>query len=462
MSYRVPPSEQVSTTTAADSHPTPTGISTRSIHAGARPEAHTGSVVAPIFQTSTFQMDTPGETRAGFDYARTGTPNRSDLEEVLCELEGATFAAAVNSGTSAEAAVFSALLGPGDEIIIPRDIYGGTYRLLVNEYQRWGVTIRTVDLTNTAELAAAITDKTAIVWVETPSNPGLDIIDIEEAARLAHAANAILAVDSTFATPFLQRPIELGADVVIHSTTKFINGHSDVIGGAVLAGDGSTCPRAAEVIDRLSEHLASVGLGISPFDAWLTRRGIKTLPLRMAKHCENAQIVAEWLESRPEIAEVYYPGLPSHPGHSIAKRQMSGFGGVVSFCTDTEARALSLVSGTELITLAESLGGVESLIDHPATMTHLSVADCELSISPRFIRLSLGIEDIDDILADLEAAFAKSAEAGRAEPAPSEAGSAAATAEATTAEAATAEATTAEAAPGESALSVKADALTGA
>ncbi len=382
------------------------GVSTRSVHAGAAPESHTGSVVAPIFQTSTFQMDVPGETRAGFDYARTGTPNRSDLEEVLCDLEGASYAAAVNSGTSAEVAVFSALLGPGDEIIIPRDVYGGTYRLLVNEYARWGVVIRTVDLTDSQALAAAITDRTAIVWAETPSNPGLDVIDIAETARIAHSANALLAVDSTFATPYLQRPIEFGADLVIHSTTKFINGHSDVIGGAVLAGDGQTCPRAAEVIDRLSSHFASVGLGISPFDAWLTRRGIKTLPVRMAAHCANAQAAAEWLEARPEIAEVYYPGLPSHPGHEIAKRQMSGFGGVVSFSTDTEERALALVRSTKLITLAESLGGVESLIDHPATMTHLAVADCELSISGRFIRLSVGIEDIADILADLDAALA--------------------------------------------------------
>ncbi|MGO2862472.1 MAG: trans-sulfuration enzyme family protein, partial [Brevibacterium sp.] len=259
--------------TATDPHTAPAGISTRSVHSGAMPESHTGSVVAPIFQTSTFMMDTPGETRAGFDYARTGTPNRSDLEDVLCELENASFAAAVNSGTSAEVAVFSALLGPGDEIIIPRDIYGGTYRLLVNEYVRWGVTVRTVDLTDTAALAAAINDKTAIVWVETPSNPGLDIVDIEATAKLAHQANAILAVDSTFATPCLQRPIDLGADVVIHSTTKFINGHSDVIGGAVLAGDGTSCAKAAEAVERLDSYLASVGLGISPFDAWLTRRG---------------------------------------------------------------------------------------------------------------------------------------------------------------------------------------------
>ncbi|MGC3020415.1 MULTISPECIES: trans-sulfuration enzyme family protein [unclassified Brevibacterium] len=384
---------------------TPAGISTRSVHSGAMPEAHTGSVVAPIFQTSTYQMDTPGETRAGFDYARTGTPNRSDLEEALCELENASFAAAVNSGTSAEVAVFSALLGPGDEVILPRDVYGGTFRLLQNEYVRWGVVIRTVDFTDTAALAAAINERTAIIWVETPSNPGLDVIDIAEAARLAHAANALLAVDSTFATPVLQRPLELGADIVVHSTTKFINGHSDVIGGAVLAGDGTSCPRAAEVIDRLESHLASVGLGVSPFDAWLTRRGIKTLPVRMKAHCENAQAVAEWLEGREEVAEVVYPGLPSHPGHEVAKRQMSGFGGVVSLRTDTEERALALVANTKLITLAESLGGVESLIDHPATMTHLAVADSELSISGRFIRLSVGIEDIDDILADLAQAL---------------------------------------------------------
>jgi len=389
---------------------TPAGISTRSVHSGAMPESHTGSVVAPIFQTSTFMMDTPGDTRAGFDYARTGTPNRSDLEEALCELENASFAAAVNSGTSAEVAVFSALLGPGDEIIIPRDVYGGTFRLLKNEYERWGVRIRTVDLTDTSALAEAINERTAIVWVETPSNPGLDIVDIAATARLAHEANAVLAVDSTFATPILQRPIDLGADLVIHSTTKFINGHSDVIGGAVLAGDGTSCARAAEVIERLESHLASVGLGVSPFDAWLTRRGIKTMPVRMAKHSENAQTVAEWLEGRDEIAEVIYPGLPSHPGHEVAKQQMSGFGGVVSLRTDTEARALSLVANTKLITLAESLGGVESLIDHPATMTHLAVADSELSISGTFIRLSVGIEDIDDILADLDQALAATAE----------------------------------------------------
>jgi cystathionine gamma-synthase len=384
---------------------TPAGISTRSVHSGAMPEVHTGSVVAPIFQTSTFMMDTPGETRAGFDYARTGTPNRSDLEEALRELENATFAAAVNSGTSAEVAVFSSLLRPGDEVILPRDVYGGTFRLLQNEYVRWGVTIRTVDLTDSAALKAAINEHTAIVWVETPSNPGLDIVDIAETARLAHAANAVLAVDSTFATPVLQRPLDLGADLVIHSTTKFINGHSDVIGGAVLAGDGTTCPRAAEVVERLESHLASVGLGVSPFDAWLTRRGIKTLPVRMKAHCENAQAVAEWLETRDEVAEVFYPGLPSHPGHEIAKAQMSGFGGVVSLRTDTEERALALVQNTRLIALAESLGGVESLIDHPATMTHLAVADCELSIDGAFIRISVGIEDIDDILADLAQAL---------------------------------------------------------
>ena len=267
----------------------------------------------------------------------------------------------------------------------------------------------TVDLTDTDALAEAINDKTAIVWVETPSNPGLDIVDIERTAEIAHAANAVLAVDSTFATPCLQRPIDLGADIVVHSTTKFINGHSDVIGGAVLAGDGATCARAAEVVDRLESHLASVGLGISPFDAWLTRRGIKTLPVRMKAHCENAQAVAEWLEARPEIAEVFYPGLPSHPGHETAKKQMSGFGGVVSLRTDTEARALALVQNTKLITLAESLGGVESLIDHPATMTHLAIADCELSIDGAFIRLSVGIEDIDDILADLDQALAATA-----------------------------------------------------
>ncbi|MGO2034881.1 MAG: trans-sulfuration enzyme family protein [Brevibacterium sp.] len=411
--------------TATDSHTAPAGISTRSVHSGAMPESHTGSVVAPIFQTSTFMMDTPGETRAGFDYARTGTPNRSDLEDVLCELENASFAAAVNSGTSAEVAVFSALLGPGDEIIIPRDIYGGTYRLLVNEYVRWGVTVRTVDLTDTEALAAAINDKTAIVWVETPSNPGLDIVDIEATAKLAHQANAILAVDSTFATPCLQRPIDLGADVVIHSTTKFINGHSDVIGGAVLAGDGTSCAKAAEVVERLDSYLASVGLGISPFDAWLTRRGIKTLPVRMKAHCENAQAVAEWLEGREEIAEVYYPGLPSHPGHEVAKRQMSGFGGVVSLRTDTEARALALVQNTKLITLAESLGGVESLIDHPATMTHLAVADCELSVSGAFIRLSVGIEDIGDILADLDHALAATASVEGADAAASDSANAA-------------------------------------
>ena len=238
------------------------GISTRSVHSGAMPEGAHRFGRGPIFQTSTFMMDTPGQTRAGFDYARTGTPNRSDLEQAV-RIGRASFAAAVNSGTSAEVAVFSALLRPGDEVILPRDVYGGTFRLLQNEYVRWGVAIRTVDLTDSAELAAAINENTAIIWVETPSNPGLDIIDIAETARLAHASNALLAVDSTFATPILQRPLELGADIVVHSTTKFINGHSDVIGGAVLTGDGTTCPRAAEVVDRLENHLASVGL-VSP------------------------------------------------------------------------------------------------------------------------------------------------------------------------------------------------------
>src|SRR5699024_3588321 len=245
-----------------------------------------------------------------------------------------------------------------------------------------------------SSLSASIKEQSVIAGVESPSTPGLNVVDIAATARLALEANAVLAVHSTFATPILQRPIDLGADLVIHSTTKFINGHSDVIGGAVLAGDGTSCARAAEVIERLESHLASVGLGVSPFEAWRTRRGIKTMPVRMAKHSENAQTVAEWLEGRDEIAEVIYPGLPSHPGHEVAKQQMSGFGGVVSLRTDTEARALSLVANTKLITLAESLGGVESLIDHPATMTHLAVADSELSISGTFIRLSVGIEDI--------------------------------------------------------------------
>ena len=376
------------------------GFTTRSIHASAAADTDAfGSVVAPLYLSSTFAMESPGVMRGPYDYARAGNPNRTALEDTLAGLEGADFCAAVASGMAAETAVLSALLSPGDTLVLPRDVYGGTVRLAEDEYARWGVRIVTVDTTDDADLDRVLADGAALVWIETPSNPCLDVLDIESIAARTHAAGALLVVDSTFASPYVQRPLELGADVVLHSTTKFIGGHSDVIGGAVLLRTDS--PRTSDAAVRIERRIFNAGVGQAPFDTWLTLRGVKTLALRMERHCANALAVARWLEGRPGVAEVYYPGLESHPRHELAHRQMNGFGGVVSFRADSPELATEICRNTRVFTLAESLGGVESLIDHPASMTHRVLADTELAVDPAVIRLAIGLEDEADLLADL-------------------------------------------------------------
>ncbi len=380
------------------------GFATRAIHCD--PEPATGAVVQPLYLSTTYAMDEPGVPRAGYDYARTGNPNRSALEETLAALEGADFARAVSSGMAAETAVFSALLSPGDAVVVPRDVYGGTVRLLEEQFTRWDIRVLAVDATDPQQLAQALSQRPALVWVETPSNPSLDIIDIAATAQAAHAADALLVVDNTFATPYLQQPLRLGADIVLHSTTKFCGGHSDVVGGAVLVKDHGQLAAAATAADRIDSWLASVGIGIAPFDAWLTARGLKTLAVRMERHCESAQRVAEWLDTHPAVAEVRYPGLPGHPRHALAAAQMKSFGGIVTFSAVDEATALRVARNVRVFTLAESLGGVESLIDHAATMTHLCLKGSDLEMSPRVIRLSIGLEDAEDLIADLDAALA--------------------------------------------------------
>ena len=381
------------------------GFTTRAIHTSGLADDASGAVVQPLFLTTTYAMDTPGVPRGPYDYSRTGNPNRNSLEETLKDLEQADFARAVSSGMAAETAVFSALLSPGDTVVISRDVYGGTIRLLEEQFTRFDIQILPIDPTDSQDLARALESKPTLVWVETPSNPGLDIVDITATAAAVHAAGSLLVVDNTFATPYLQQPLTLGADLVIHSTTKFCGGHSDVIGGAVLVKDHGIVPAAATVAERIDSWLASVGIGIAPFDAWLTARGLKTLGVRMDRHCASAQKVAEWLHTRPEVSRVFYPGLPDHPGHSTAAAQMKHFGGIVSFETVDEATALRAAQNVKVFTLAESLGGVESLFDHAATMTHLCLKGTPLELSPRIVRLSIGLEEPEDLIADLEAAL---------------------------------------------------------
>ena len=376
-------------------------FATRAIHAGQAPDPTTGSIIPPIYQASTHVQDGIGGFRDGYEYNRAGNPTRSSLETQLAALEGGANALSFASGLAAEDALLRGILKPGDHVVLGNDVYGGTYRLFARVLAPWGIEFSTVELSDVDAVRAAIRPETKIVWVETPSNPLLKIVDIALVAEIAHAAGAIAVVDNTFASPALQQPLSLGADLVVHSTTKYLGGHSDVLGGAVVFGD-----------DRFFEQVKfqqfAVGAVSAPLDAWLTTRGIKTLAVRVRQHSENAQAIAEWAAGRPEFATVYYPGLASHPGHDVATRQMSGFGGMLSLGLSAGADAAkSFAESTELFQLAESLGGVESLIGYPPDMTHASVRGTALAVPENVVRLSVGIEGVDDLIADLEQGLAR-------------------------------------------------------
>lgn len=392
-------------------------FATKTIHAGQPSEPETGALIAPIFQTSTYQQQAPGVHR-GFDYTRTNNPTRERLERVLAALENAAHAAVFSSGLAAEQAVLLAFVKPGDEVVTPRDVYGGTYRLLTRVFHPLGCLARQVDLTDLDAVDRALTPKTKLVWVESPTNPRLLVCDIQAIAERAHARGALVVVDNTFATPFFQQPFRLGADVVIHSVTKYLAGHSDLIEGAALAND----PAIFEPVRFLQNALGGVP---SPFDCWLTLRGLKTLELRMLRHAENAGAIARALDGHPLVRRVYYPGLPHHPGHEVARRQMTGFGGMVSFELDgTEDEAVSLVSSLRYFALGESLGGVKALVCLPARMTHASIpaeARAALGLSDTLVRLSPGCENASDLVEDLLDGLARLERARRARPAPARA-----------------------------------------
>jgi cystathionine gamma-synthase len=369
---------------------------TRAIHVGQDPEPVYGAVSVPIFQTSTYAQDGVGKPKA-YDYARGGNPTREALQSVLASLEGGTRALCFASGMAAEATLLL-LLRPGDHVVLPDDVYGGTYRLLARVLSDWGLTFDTVDMTDPDTLRKAVRQETRLLWVESPSNPLLKVVDIAEAAKIAHQAEARCVVDNTFATPYLQRPLELGADVVVHSVTKYLGGHSDLVGGAVVVRE-----------DQLAERLAflqnSVGAVPGPMDCYLALRGVKTLPVRMDAHCRGARRVADFLAGHPRVARVHFPGLADHPGHDIAALQMRDFGGMVSFEMETPEEAIRVAEATRLFFLGESLGGVESLIEVPGPMTHASVAGSPLEVPPTLVRLSVGIEHPDDLVADLDQAL---------------------------------------------------------
>ncbi|PUA82289.1 cystathionine gamma-synthase [Nocardioides currus] len=379
-----------------------TGFETRAIHAGYEPDAMTGAVIPPIYATSTYKQDGVGGMRGGYEYSRSANPTRTALEGALAAVEEGERGFAFASGLAAEDTLIRSLTSPGDHAVIPDDAYGGTFRLFDKVAKVWGLdhspaAVSDVDATR----AAIVPGRTKIVWVETPTNPMLNIGDIEALAAAAHDAGALLVVDNTFASPYLQQPLTLGADVVVHSTTKYVGGHSDVVGGAVVVRD-------LGLAEKIAFHQNSMGAVPGPFDCFLTHRGLKTLGVRMDRHCDNAEKVVEFLTRHPKVAEVIYPGLDSHPGHAVAARQMKRFGGIVSFrVTGGEQHALDVCARAEVFTLGESLGGVESLIEHPGRMTHASVAGTDLEVPADLIRLSVGIETADDLLADLEQALAE-------------------------------------------------------
>jgi cystathionine beta-lyase/cystathionine gamma-synthase len=373
---------------------------TRAIHEGQEPDLATGAITTPIYQTSTYVQDAVGEHK-GYDYARVANPTRTALQQCLASLESAEHGVAYSSGLGAVTTLMH-LIDPGQRVVLIADVYGGVYRMTSQVYEPKGYRFDYLPAAEFANLADHLDDNTRMVWIETPSNPMLNVVDIRAAADAAHAAGALLVVDNTFATPYLQRPLEHGADVVVHSTTKYLGGHSDVIGGFAATND----PTIAERLYFLQKSLGAVP---GPFDCWLVLRGVKTLALRMRKHCENAVAVAVALTRNPHVEQVLYPGLPTHPGHAIAARQMRDFGGMVSFLAESPEEAAALAARTKLFKLAESLGGVESLIEVPARMTHASTATAPFAAPPNLVRLSVGIESAGDLIEDLESALVRAA-----------------------------------------------------
>ncbi|MFE6226436.1 MULTISPECIES: cystathionine gamma-synthase [unclassified Streptomyces] len=372
---------------------------TRAIHAGNTADPLTGAVVPPIYQVSTYKQDGVGGLRGGYEYSRSANPTRTALEENLAALEGGRRGLAFASGLAAEDCLLRTLLAPGDHVVIPNDAYGGTFRLFAKVVERWGVDFSVADTSDVAAVRGAINDRTKLVWVETPSNPLLGITDIEAVAGVARQAGVKLVVDNTFASPYLQQPLALGADVVVHSLTKYMGGHSDVVGGALIAAD-------AGLGEELAYHQNAMGAVAGPFDSWIVLRGIKTLAVRMDRHSENATKVADFLTRHPKVTQVLYPGLAEHPGHEIAAKQMRSFGGMISFRVEGgEDAAVGVCDRAKLFTLGESLGGVESLIEHPGRMTHASVAGSALEVPADLVRLSVGIENADDLIADLREAL---------------------------------------------------------
>ncbi|WP_019853112.1 cystathionine gamma-synthase [Actinopolyspora mortivallis] len=371
------------------------GFATRAIHAGQQPDSATGSVIPPIHATSTYAQDGVGNQRAGYEYSRTGNPTRTALEECLAALESGAYGLAFSSGMAATDALLRCLVRPGDHLIIPDDAYGGTFRLIDKVLTEWGVEYTPAPVSDPDAIRAAVRPNTRVLWVESPTNPLLNIADLSGLAQLAAETSTRLVVDNTFASSYLQQPLTLGADVVVHSTTKYMGGHSDVVGGAVVTSD----ERIATDVAFLQNTAGAVP---GPFDAWLTLRGVKTLAARMEQHSANAARIAQALREHPKVSRVFYPGLPDHPGHEIAAAQMRRFGGIVSFLhADGEEAAVDVCARTRLFTLAESLGGVESLIEHPGRMTHASVAGSQLQVPSELVRVSVGIEDVDDLLEDL-------------------------------------------------------------
>jgi cystathionine gamma-synthase len=376
------------------------GFDTVAIHAGQEPDPRTGAVVPPIFQTSTFAQDAVGAPRLGYEYSRSSNPTRDALQECLAAIEGGRRGLAFASGLAAEDTLLRTVCRPGDHVVIPDDAYGGTFRLFAKVAQRWDLDWTAARVSDVDAVREAITPKTRIVWVETPTNPLLGIADIAALAGVAHDRGALLVVDNTFASPYLQQPLALGADVVVHSTTKYVGGHSDVVGGALIV-------REEGLGQELAFHQNAMGAVPGPFDAWLTLRGIKTLGVRMDRHCDNAERIVEYLSAHRAVAKVHYPGLPDHPGHEVAAKQMRRFGGMVSFrATGGEEHAIDICNRTKLFVLAESLGGVESLIEHPHRMTHASAAGSPLEVPGDLVRLSVGIESVGDLIADLGQALA--------------------------------------------------------
>ncbi|MFC7544817.1 cystathionine gamma-synthase [Plantactinospora sp. GCM10030261] len=376
------------------------GFETLAIHAGQEPDPRTGAVIPPIYQTSTYAQDAVGAPRLGYEYSRSGNPTRDALQEALAALEGGRTGLAFASGLAAEDTLLRAVCRPGDHVVIPDDAYGGTYRLFARVAERWGLDFTPAKVSDVDAMRAAVQPgRTKIIWVETPTNPLLGIADIAALAAVAHEAKALLVVDNTFASPYLQQPIAHGADVVVHSTTKYVGGHSDVVGGALVAA-------SQDLGAELAYHQNAMGAVNGPFDAWLTLRGLKTLGVRMDRHCDNAERIADYLKGHAKVAQVIYPGLLEHPGHETAAKQMRRFGGMISFrAAGGEDHAVEICNRAKLFVLAESLGGVESLIEHPGRMTHASAAGSPLEVPADLVRLSVGIETADDLLADLEQAL---------------------------------------------------------